>query len=96
MAAVIPSLKRLVDLVGLVDGINRVLVIPETRKENTVRRCENSLTVQLTGQLWCLVQLLQILPGIRYGWGQMAWMQLNRKEYRTGDWRSGDCPEQAC
>lgn len=51
MAAIIPSLKRLIDLVGLVDGINRILVIPETMKENTVRRCENSLMVKLTGQL---------------------------------------------
>lgn len=51
MAAVIPSLKRLVDLVGLVDGINRILVIPETKEENIVRSCKDSLMFKLTGRL---------------------------------------------
>lgn len=51
MATVIPSLKRLVDLVGLVDGIDRILVIPETREESTVRSCRNYLMGKLTGRL---------------------------------------------
>ena len=96
VAAVVPRFGRHVDLVGLVDGVDGGLNVPETGKIRGFCQPKGVLIgrrrVGLTGRLSYFDRCHRIHPGFQYGSARMGLIGWNRKEYRIGGWHSGDCP----
>ena len=88
MAAVVPRVGRLVDLVGLVNGIDRGLDIPETSTKGRIRQIKRVFLAKgggLTGRLLCFVRCRRIHLGFRCGSARMGLIEWNKKGYRIVD-----------